>query len=106
MNGQPRDQISTDLQAGRPTISQRGDPLALRVAELMSRTEAEGFFDDLETRARRSPAYADWLRDPTRYLADLDIETATGIETHLEVVHRRMVARARERGWEVDDDRA
>ena len=35
MNGHPRDSISTDLEAGRPTISAHGDALARRVMALI-----------------------------------------------------------------------
>jgi hypothetical protein len=103
MNGRPRDQINTDLAAGRPTISPVADPLAMRTAALMSDTEQMPFFSDLENRVRRSSAFPNWIEAPTRYLADFDGHTAASIETHLADLHRRMVERAKERGWEVED---
>lgn len=102
MNGHPRDQVDTDLRAGRPTISPLADPLAERVVALMSESEARELSADLEARARRSPAFADWLADPTRYLAELDPGTAAGIEAYLAELHERLARRARERGWEVE----
>ena len=102
MNGKPRDQIDLDLEEGRPVISSVADPLALRVAQLFSEAERSEFYDELGSRALRSPAHAEWLRDPHRYLSALDPETATAIHTHLEDLHRRMLSRAKARGWEVD----
>jgi hypothetical protein len=102
MNGHPRDQISNDLAAGRPTISPVADPLALRVAALMSGTESEKLFNGLGYRARRSLGFDDWMKAPTRYLFEFDAQTAKEIEAHLVDLERRMVRQAKERGWEVE----
>jgi hypothetical protein len=105
MNGHPRDQISTDLAAGRPTISPVADPLVLRVGRLMSLAETEKFYSGLESRTRRSPAYADWAREQSRYLSEFDPVTTSAIESRLDDLHRRMVRRAKLRGWEVEGQR-
>jgi hypothetical protein len=102
MNGHPRDQVSIDLRAGRPTISTVADPLALRVAALMSEGEAEKLFNGIEYRAQRSARFEDWMTAPTTHLSEFDAETASAIEAHLIDLHRRMVRRAKRRGWEVE----
>ena len=99
MNGRPRDQLSTDIKDGRPAISPAGDFLALRVVALLSWREADRLFENLERRVRRSPAYAEWMGAPTEYLSELDPRTASAIETLLGALHRRMVRRAKARGW-------
>ena len=99
MNGRPRDQISTDIKDGRPTISPAGDFLALRVVALLSWREADKLFENLERRIRRSPSYVEWAGAPTDYLSELDPRTASSIETALGALHRRMVRRAKARGW-------
>jgi hypothetical protein len=90
------------VTATRATISPVADTLALRVAALMSGSEAEKLFNGLEYRARRSPAFPVWVKAPTRYLSEFDPETATSIEAHLGDLHRHMARRAQARGWEVE----
>jgi hypothetical protein len=103
MNGNARDQIDTDLKAGRPTISPVADPLALRVASLLSVTERLRLFERLEHRVRRSPAASAWAAVPPRHLSELDTAAASAIERQLAALHRRLVRRARQRGWEVSE---
>jgi hypothetical protein len=103
MNGHPRDEIGTDLSAGRPTVSAAADSLARRIVALMSASEAEKLYNRINYRVVRSAASRDWVLDPTRYLADFDPATAGVIESLLEAEYRRMLRRARARGWEVDE---
>jgi hypothetical protein len=101
MNGHPRDQISTDLAAGQPTLSPVADTLTLRVVRLMSGTEAEKLFKNLDSRAQRSLAFSEWVHNPSCYLSEFDPATATRIEAQLGALLGRLVRRAKERGWEV-----
>lgn len=103
MYGKPRDQIDTDLLDGRPTLSPKADALALKVARLMSDKEARTLWNSLEYRAQRSPAWLQWMRPPYRYLADFDPEIVAAIETLLEDKRRRLLKRARARGWEIEE---
>jgi hypothetical protein len=103
MNGNPRDSIWTDLEAGRPTISPSGDALARRVMALMSSAEAQALDSRIYNLASDSPALRGWILDPKRYLADLDPACASTIEVLLKAEHDRLVRRAESRGWDVDD---
>jgi len=103
MNGGSRDQIGTDLAAGRPTISPGADALALRVSRLISRSESEQLFESMAATARQSPSFVDWLRAPDRFLAEIDPSIAASIEHDLGDLLPQMRDRALANGWEVED---
>lgn len=99
----PRDEIRTDLLDGRPTLSAKADPLALKVARLMSDKEADALWEHLDSQANHSPAWSQWMNPPYRYLADYDPEVVAGIEAYLEDLYQHAREQARARGWEVEE---
>jgi hypothetical protein len=103
MNGHPRDEIRTDLHAGRPTLSPTADPVALDVTRLSIGNELDLLFGSLDATLRASPRFIEWIATPTRYLSEFDEPTARDIEEKLRALHLTLLRRARERGWEVDD---
>lgn len=104
MRGKPRDEIRTDLLDGRPTLSEKADLLALKVARLMSDKEARALWDYLEGKVGHSPALSQWMNPPYRYLADFDPETVAGIEMYLDDLYQDARKQARARGWEVVEE--
>ena len=103
MNGHPRDSISTDLEAGRPTISAHGDALARRVMALLSSGDAEKLDNRIYSEVATSSAFGHWVLDPTRYLADFDPASASNIEVLLKREHDRLLRRAKSQSSEVDE---
>jgi hypothetical protein len=101
VNGHPRDQIETDIAAGRPTLAPDLDDLARRTAALLDTKRATRFWNGIEYRVRRSSAFHEWMRLKTAYLQDLDADTTEAIRRHLEGAYRKVKVQAERRGWEV-----
>jgi hypothetical protein len=88
--------------AGRPTLAPDLDQLALRVSALLNVKHARRFWNGIEHRIMRSPAYLEWSHQPETYLQDLDADTTETIRRHLNVVYQNARAEARSLGWDLE----
>jgi hypothetical protein len=102
MNGHARDDLGTDLDAGRPTLSPSIDPLLRRVLALQIGGERDNLLAEIWDQVAVSPSLHAWIRAPDRYFSEFEPQIVTGIELRLRQLLEELRERARERGWELD----
>jgi hypothetical protein len=89
VNGRPRDEVQSDIAAGRPAIAADVDALAAKCAALLDLKRSERFWNSIEYRIRISPAFLNWLARPTTYLEDLDPAATKRIRRHVALTYER-----------------
>jgi hypothetical protein len=70
---------------------------------LLTFNERTAFAEELASQVAASPHWGEWMKQPDRYLDDLDSPLVTNITDSLGVRLDELRQRANERGWDLPD---